>query len=137
MDTATVRVSVTGHLRFGWAVQRFVDGGVGPALLTGSVVGKVVVFTWDGKNAAGAVVPDGAYRITVWTADASNNRASVTKVVTVDRRAAGGIESELQRWLSGDAVLFWDLGGGRNAVFRRHRLHRTHGAQRVRRDADR
>ena len=29
------------------------------------------------------------YRITVWTADASNNRASVSKVVTVDRRAAG------------------------------------------------
>ncbi len=26
--------------------------------------------------------------------------------------AAGGIETELQRWLSGDAVLFWGLGGG-------------------------
>ncbi len=26
--------------------------------------------------------------------------------------AAGGIETELQRWLAGDAVLFWDLGGG-------------------------
>ena len=89
LDSATVRVTVTGHLRFGWAVQSFVDGTVGPALLTGSVVGKTVVFTWDGRNAAGAVVPDGAYRITVWTADASNNRASITKVVTVDRRAAG------------------------------------------------
>ena len=45
-----------------------------------------VAFTWDGKNGAGAVVADGAYRITIWTADASNNRASVQKVVTVDRR---------------------------------------------------
>jgi spore germination protein YaaH/flagellar hook assembly protein FlgD len=88
MDSTTVRVTVTGHLRFGWAVQPFVDGTVGPALLTGSVVGKTVAFTWDGRNAAGAVVPDGAYRITIWTADASNNRASITKVVTVDRRAA-------------------------------------------------
>jgi hypothetical protein len=26
--------------------------------------------------------------------------------------AAGSIEAEVQRWLSGDAVLFWDLGGG-------------------------
>jgi flagellar hook assembly protein FlgD len=83
-----VRLTVTGHLRFGWAVQRLIDGTVGPALLTGSVVGKTVVFTWNGKNAAGAIVPDGAYRITVWTADASNNRASITKVVTVDRRPA-------------------------------------------------
>ena len=32
-------------------------------------------------------MPDGAYRITIWTADASNNRAAVAKVVTVDRRA--------------------------------------------------
>ena len=33
-------------------------------------------------------MPDGQYRITIWTADASNNRASVARVVTVDRRAA-------------------------------------------------
>ena len=89
MDTATVRLAVTGHLRFGWDVKPFFDGIVSAAILRGSVVGKIVAFTWDGKNAAGKVVPDGPYRITVWTADASNNKASISKVVTVDRRAAG------------------------------------------------
>ncbi len=89
LDTVTVRVSVTGHLRFGWVVQRLTDGTVGPSLRSGSLASKVVAYTWDGKTAAGAVVPDGTYRITIWTADASNNRASVSKDVTVDRRAAG------------------------------------------------
>ena len=88
MDSATVRVGVTGLLRFGWIVQPFPGGVAGTAVRSGSQTGKNVVFTWDGKNAAGAPVADGPYRITVWTADASNNRASVTKVVTVDRRAS-------------------------------------------------
>jgi spore germination protein YaaH/flagellar hook assembly protein FlgD len=89
LDTVTVRLSVTGHLRFGWVVQRLTTAGVGPALQSGSLVSKVVAYTWDGKTATGAAAPDGTYRITVWTADASNNRASVSKDVTIDRRAAG------------------------------------------------
>jgi spore germination protein YaaH/flagellar hook assembly protein FlgD len=99
-DSATVRVAVTGHLRFGWAVQQFVDGTVGPAFLTGNVIGKTVAFTWDGKNAAGAVVPDGPYRITIWTADASNNRASTRVVVNVDRHAAGVTLGASPGWVS-------------------------------------
>ena len=88
MDSATVRVSATGLLRFGWVVQPFPGGVAGTAVRSGSQTGKNVVFTWDGKNDAGAAVVDGPYRITVWTADASNNRAAVTKLVTVDRRAS-------------------------------------------------
>ena len=89
MDAVTVRLSVTGHIRFGWVVQRLIGGTLGPALRSGSHVGKVVAYTWDGKTAAGAAAPDGTYRITLWTADASNNRASASKDVTIDRRAAG------------------------------------------------
>ena len=89
MDDTTVRVSVTGHIRFGWLVQPFSDGITGRPVRTGTVIGKTIDFQWDGKNDAGAVVADGLYRITVWTADASNNRASVQKDVVVDRRAAG------------------------------------------------
>ena len=89
MDTVTVRLSVTGHIQFGWVVQRLIGGALGPALRSGSHVGKVVAYTWDGKTAAGAVAPDGTYRITLWTADASNNRAAVSKDVTIDLRAAG------------------------------------------------
>jgi flagellar hook assembly protein FlgD len=88
MDTVTVRATVTGHVKFGWSVSRLADGAAGPAIRTGSVTGKTVAFTWDGRDNAGKLVPDGTYRITVWAADVSNNRASVAKVVTVDRRAA-------------------------------------------------
>ena len=88
IDTVTVRATVTGHIKFGWSVARFVDGVAGPAIRSGSVTGKTVAFTWDGRDDAGKLVPDGQYRITVWAADVSNNRASVAKVVTVDRRAA-------------------------------------------------
>ncbi|HEY8636765.1 MAG TPA: glycosyl hydrolase family 18 protein [Candidatus Limnocylindrales bacterium] len=88
LDTTTVRVSVTGLLRYGWIVQPFAGGIAGKAVRSGSLVGKNVVFTWDGRNDAGSPAADGPYRITVWTADASNNRASVQKIVTVDRRPA-------------------------------------------------
>jgi flagellar hook assembly protein FlgD len=87
-DSTTVRLSVTGLLRFGWVVQPLADGIAGTAVRSGSQTGKNVVFTWDGRNDAGAVVADGPYRITIWTADASNNRASIQKIVIVDRRPA-------------------------------------------------
>ena len=88
MDSTTVRVSVTGHIRFGWQVEPFYDGIAAASVRSGSVTGKTVAFTWDGRNDKGVVVPDGPYRITIWTADASDNRASVGKVVVVDRRPA-------------------------------------------------
>jgi len=88
LDTATVAVTVTGHIRFGWIIEPWIGGAAGPAVRAGSVASKVVAVTWNGTDSANAVVPDGAYRITVWTADASDNRASVQKFVTVDRRAA-------------------------------------------------
>jgi spore germination protein YaaH/flagellar hook assembly protein FlgD len=87
-DKTTVRVAVTGLIRFGWVVEPFFDGIAGQQIRSGSMVGKNVAYQWDGRTHAGAVVPDGPYRITIWTADASNNRASVQKIVTVDRRPA-------------------------------------------------
>jgi spore germination protein YaaH/flagellar hook assembly protein FlgD len=89
MDAVTVRLIVTGHIQFGWVVQRLTGGTLGPALRSGSHVGKVVAYTWDGKTAAGTAAPDGTYRITLWAADASNNRASASKDVTIDRRPVG------------------------------------------------
>src|SRR4051812_17379648 len=88
MDTVTVRAAVTGHIKFGWSVARLTGAVAGPAIRAGAVAGKVVAFTWDARDAAGKVVGDGQYRITLWAADASNNRAAVSKVVTVDRRPA-------------------------------------------------
>ncbi len=88
LDTTTVAVTVTGLIKFGWTVEPFFDGIAGAPLRSGSLTGKTVVFTWDGRDDAGAVVADGPYRITIWAADASDNRASVQKVVTVDRQPA-------------------------------------------------
>jgi spore germination protein YaaH/flagellar hook assembly protein FlgD len=100
LDTTTIHVSVTGLIRFGWVVQPLVNGVAGTAIRSGSVPGKIVAFTWDGRNGARAVVPDGRYRVTVWAADASNNRASVAYDVTVDRRPATVVTSAHAAFLS-------------------------------------
>jgi len=86
-------VSVTGLVKFGWTVEPFSDGIAGAPVRSGSVMGTTVAFTWDGKKDAGAVVPDGLYRISVWMADASDNRVVVRKEVTVDRRPAVAVLS--------------------------------------------
>ncbi|MEO8570469.1 MAG: glycosyl hydrolase family 18 protein [Chloroflexota bacterium] len=88
LDATTVAASVTGHLTFGWLVQPLTGTTAGPSVRSGTLASKTVVFRWDGRNDAGAVVPDGLYGITLWAADASDNRASVQKFVTVDRHAA-------------------------------------------------
>jgi spore germination protein YaaH/flagellar hook assembly protein FlgD len=87
-DTTTVTVAVTGQIGFGWLVEPFFDGIPGRPVRSGNAPLKLVSYTWNGRTGAGVAVPDGPYRITVWFADASNNRASVQKVVTVDRRPA-------------------------------------------------
>jgi spore germination protein YaaH/flagellar hook assembly protein FlgD len=88
LETVTVRVTATGLIRYGWTVQPIVNGVAGSAVRTGGAPGRGAGFTWDGRDDKGRIVPDGSYRITVWTADASNNRAAVAKDVTVDRRPA-------------------------------------------------
>jgi flagellar hook assembly protein FlgD len=82
----TVRVAVTGLTTFGWLVNPVIDGVAGPAIRSGHLPGETVSYTWDGRRADGSVAPDGTYRITIWTADASDNRSSVSMLVTVDTR---------------------------------------------------
>jgi spore germination protein YaaH/flagellar hook assembly protein FlgD len=87
-DLTTISVAVTGHLSFGWAIQPMIDGVAGPSVNTGSRPSKNVVLTWGGKTSSGAVVQDGLYRITIWAADESGNRAQVQRFIVVDRRPA-------------------------------------------------
>lgn len=84
MDVTAVGLTASGLVRYGWRVESFVDGIAGPPIVEGLADGTVPGFTWDGRGADGIVVPDGAYRITVWTADASDNRAAVDHLVVVD-----------------------------------------------------
>jgi spore germination protein YaaH/flagellar hook assembly protein FlgD len=88
LDATTIRVAVTGHIRFGWNIQPVIDGAAGPSVRAGSLDSKNVVVTWGGRNDSGGIVPDGLYRVTIWTADASNNRASVQRFIAVDRHPA-------------------------------------------------
>ncbi len=84
MDVTAVGLTASGLIRYGWRVESFVDGTAGPPIVEGLADGTGPGFTWDGRAFDGVVVPDGPYRITVWTADASDNRASVEHLVVVD-----------------------------------------------------
>ena len=70
-DSTTIDVSVTGLIRYGWVVEPFADGAAGTPIVQGSADGESVTYTWDGHAQDGSLAPDGTYRVTVWTADAS------------------------------------------------------------------
>lgn len=107
-DATTMRLTVSGQISFGWLVQPLVNGIAGAPVRKGSAIGKHVAFTWDGKDSRGAIVPDGTYRITIWTADASNNQASATRLVTVDRRPAVIALAASSSFISPDGDGHWD-----------------------------
>jgi spore germination protein YaaH/flagellar hook assembly protein FlgD len=88
LDSTTIGMTATGYDKFGWAVQPYVGSVPGRAIRSGGVLGTNVSFTWDGRDGTGAPVRDGAYVLTLWVADESNNRSSITKRIVVDRRAA-------------------------------------------------
>jgi spore germination protein YaaH/flagellar hook assembly protein FlgD len=84
LDTTTMRLTATGLIRYGWRVQPLYDGTADPSILEGEAEGTTPTFTWNGLGADGQPVPDGAYRLTLWAADASNNRSAVGEVIVVD-----------------------------------------------------
>jgi spore germination protein YaaH/flagellar hook assembly protein FlgD len=84
LDAFAVRVRATGLIRFGWRVQPMIDGTASPAIIEGEKEGSAPHWIWDGRGSDGAPIPDGVYRVTMWMADASNNRSAVGNLVTVD-----------------------------------------------------
>lgn len=84
LDAFAVRVRATGLVRFGWRVQPFIDGTANAAIIEGEVEGSAPHYIWDGKTADGTPAPDGVYRVTLWMADASNNRSAVGNLVALD-----------------------------------------------------
>jgi spore germination protein YaaH/flagellar hook assembly protein FlgD len=99
-DSTTVTVSVTGLIRYGWVVEPFADGAAGAPIVQGSLDSESVAYTWDGHAQDGSVAPDGTYRVTVWTADASDNRASVQQLVTIDNLAPVLTGTAKPAWIS-------------------------------------
>jgi spore germination protein YaaH/flagellar hook assembly protein FlgD len=88
LDTTLVRMSATGLVRWGYLVNAVVGSGLGPNLRSGTVTDTSPAFTWNGRDASGARVADGAYRVTLWAEDASANRSARDFQVTVDNRPA-------------------------------------------------
>ncbi len=85
-DTVTATVAATGLIRWGYLVAPVNGPKVGKAIRSGSRPGRASTFTWNGVGTGSKVVRDGRYRITIWTADASNNRSTSTFDVLVDTR---------------------------------------------------
>ena len=86
-DTVVAKLSVTGFDKWGYLVQPVTGTTLAPAVRSGSFTTPTVALTWDGRQADTTGAPDGPYRITVWTADASGNRAERAFTVTVDTAA--------------------------------------------------
>jgi spore germination protein YaaH/flagellar hook assembly protein FlgD len=104
LDSTTMQLTATGLIRYGWRVEPLFDGTAGPTILEGIADGTAPTFTWNGLGPDGAPVPDGPYRVTLWAADASDNRSAVGQVIVVDaaRPAIGSSATPLTISPNGD-----------------------------------
>ncbi|HET9757662.1 MAG TPA: glycosyl hydrolase family 18 protein [Candidatus Limnocylindrales bacterium] len=102
IDSTTIRMSATGHVRWGYRVQAVVGASLGPNLRSGTVANKTLAFTWNGMDSSPAVVADGAYRVTLWAEDASANRSERPFTVFVDNRASTIVTRASRGFLSPD-----------------------------------
>lgn len=85
-ETTTASLKASAFITWGYSVTP--DGLSGAATVrTGTVRSKTPSFTWDGLDDAGDRVPDGHYTVTLWVADASDNRSSASFAVRVDTKA--------------------------------------------------
>ena len=74
-------------ITWGYRVQPLERATLGAAVRSGSRAGKTPSFTWDGRNDGRHGRRRRPYRLTLWAADASDNRAERGFDVTVDRTA--------------------------------------------------
>ena len=91
----------TGLIRWGYLINPVSGTTVGSPLRTGSYAGKSPAYVWDGTGNAGQA-SDGRYLITLWAADASNNRTQRQFAVIVDTRPAAASVGVGAGWLSPD-----------------------------------
>jgi spore germination protein YaaH/flagellar hook assembly protein FlgD len=84
-DSTRITASAAGATR--WSVEISNASGI---VRTMSGSGQAVVATWNGRNAAGARVPDGTYLARVRAVDLVGNRSSVSRNIVVDTAAPSG-----------------------------------------------
>ena len=87
-DTVALRLTGSnGARRWVATVAPLSAGAAGSPIRTITGSGAAMATTWDGRNDAGNVVPDGPYRIRLATFDAAGNTASRSFGIAVDTRA--------------------------------------------------
>jgi hypothetical protein len=103
------RIQATGTAAVAWAVT--VINASGKRVRAWSGTGRTVDMSWNGRNAGGTRVPDGAYRIRVRFADRAGNTLTATRSVRIDTGlpslvvAVGDLASGMRvRWRSNERV---------------------------------
>lgn len=86
LDTLVVAGSAKGATRWVFTVSPMVDGAAGAPVGTAAGAGGKAKITWDGTVDGGAIVPDGAYRLTLRNLDWAGNGPAATWDVVVDAR---------------------------------------------------
>ena len=120
MDRVTFSMTATGGVAWDFSVARLTGKKVGPPVRTLAGAGPRALVTWNGTTNSGAVVPDGAYRVTLRVADAAGNRAVRSGTLIVDSRPAAigatvgpspispngdkAADTAALRWVSDEAV---------------------------------
>ncbi|HEY3163930.1 MAG TPA: glycosyl hydrolase family 18 protein [Candidatus Limnocylindrales bacterium] len=86
-DSVKATLSATGADGWTFSAAPVSGSTVGAAVTTKAGSGASASVTWTGRTNAGAVVPDGLYRLTLAAVDHAGNRAVRTWTVRVDNTA--------------------------------------------------
>ena len=84
-----VRVSVSAADAVAWSGTITALDGSAPGTVVRAALLGGGAWLWDGRDDAGAVVPDGRYRIALWAVDVAGNAAARTWSISVDTVAPG------------------------------------------------
>jgi len=107
-ETTTATMAARAFIRWGYSIAP-AGASTASAVRSGTVADKRPTFTWDGTDDDGKQVPDGHYTLSLWAADASDNRSSVTFAVRVDTKAPEVTPSAEDRNFSPDGNGYDDL----------------------------
>jgi len=87
LDKVALTMTTAGGVsRWRMAVARLTGGVPGSSIRVDDGTGSTIHTAWDGRDDAGTVVADGAYRITLAAYDAAGNRVARSFDVVVDTR---------------------------------------------------
>jgi spore germination protein YaaH/flagellar hook assembly protein FlgD len=87
LDTIRVALAASGARTWAFGVAPVTGATVGAPIVIRSGSGTSAIVTWNGRTDAGAVAPDGVYRLQLVAADPAGNRVSRTWTVRVDATA--------------------------------------------------